>query len=206
MILKGFKFGLLLQIALGPVCLFIFQTAISEGFYNAFFGVLGVTLADALYIFAASLGMGKLLKKSEKTKISMHLFGSIVVILFGLNITLGVLGYSILPSINFYSSLNSDSSFFKAFFLTSSNPLTILFWAGIFSTKIIEDNLNKSELLSFASGAVLSTLIFLTLISFGGNIAKIFFNTIIINILNFLVGLALIFFGLKRIKLKKQTA
>ncbi len=35
MLFKGYKFGMLLQIAVGPVCLFIFQAAASAGFATA---------------------------------------------------------------------------------------------------------------------------------------------------------------------------
>lgn len=35
MFLKGFKFGMLLQLAIGPICLFIFQTSITKGFFVA---------------------------------------------------------------------------------------------------------------------------------------------------------------------------
>lgn len=40
MIFNGFKFGLLLQIAIGPVCLLIFQLAAMNGFFVAMTGVL----------------------------------------------------------------------------------------------------------------------------------------------------------------------
>ena len=30
---KGFKFGMILQIAIGPICLFVFQTACKSGFF-----------------------------------------------------------------------------------------------------------------------------------------------------------------------------
>ena len=68
MIWKGFRFGLLLQIAVGPICLFIFQTAAGSGFWIAEIGVLGVTIVDVFYILAAILGIGFILTKYKKTK------------------------------------------------------------------------------------------------------------------------------------------
>ncbi|WP_321063601.1 hypothetical protein [Terrisporobacter sp.] len=32
-IFRGFKFGMILQIAIGPICIFIFQTACKYGFF-----------------------------------------------------------------------------------------------------------------------------------------------------------------------------
>jgi len=52
MLIKGFRFGMILQIAVGPLCLFIFQTAVTSGFFTAMIGVMGVALVDALYILA----------------------------------------------------------------------------------------------------------------------------------------------------------
>ena len=48
MIAKGFRFGLLLQFALGPMTLLIFQIAVASGFAVAIQGVVGVTLVDGL--------------------------------------------------------------------------------------------------------------------------------------------------------------
>lgn len=42
MIFKGFKFGILLQFAVGPVCLYLFQTAVSFGLQPALIGIFGV--------------------------------------------------------------------------------------------------------------------------------------------------------------------
>lgn len=68
MIIKGFKFGMLLQIAVGPICLFVFQTAAAHGFTSAMSGVIGVTLIDALYILAAICGLGTLIEHYKNFK------------------------------------------------------------------------------------------------------------------------------------------
>lgn len=74
-LIKGFKFGMLLQIAIGPVCIFIFQTACKYGFFMGERGVLAVALIDALYIFAAIWGVGSLIEKNEKAKNYLKFFG-----------------------------------------------------------------------------------------------------------------------------------
>ncbi len=65
MIFKGFKFGMLLQLAIGPVCIFIFQMASSKGFYTAETGVLGATLIDGLFIFAATIGISSIIERQN---------------------------------------------------------------------------------------------------------------------------------------------
>lgn len=74
---EGLKFGLLLQFAVGPMCIMVFNTAKNSGFLMALTLVLVITLVDAFYILLASLGVSKLLEK-EKTKKIFKVVGSIV--------------------------------------------------------------------------------------------------------------------------------
>jgi len=200
MIFKGFKFGMLLQLAVGPVCLFVFNTAISSGFLFAEFGVLGVVFTDALFILLAILGVGQILEKSTKIKKIISYFGGLVLVIFGLSFILSSYGISILPNINILKEVTSKNIFLKAIILTGSNPLGIIFWAGVFSAKVIEENMNKKDIYSFGTGACLSTLFFLTLVAFGGSLATNFLPTNIITFLNVIVGIILILFGLKTFK------
>jgi threonine/homoserine/homoserine lactone efflux protein len=197
MIYKGFRFGLLLQIAIGPVCLFIFQTAIASGFFTAETGVLAVVLVDAFFIFAAILGMGTLINRFSKTKAILKYFGAFVLILFGLSNILGVFNISFLPGLNLSPSVHSRNIFITMLLLTLSNPLTILFWAGVFSTKLVEENFKQNEVYLFGCGAVLSTAFFLTGVALIGSLVNTFINEEFIMILNLAVGLVLILFGVK---------
>ena len=58
--LSGLKFGMLLQLAIGPMCLIVFNTAKNSSFLLAFTLVLVITLVDAFYIILAGLGVSKL--------------------------------------------------------------------------------------------------------------------------------------------------
>ncbi len=199
MLIKGFKFGMLLQIAVGPVCLFIFGSSVENGFWQAMQGVAAVTLVDSLFIIGAILGMAAILEKKEGAKTFFKYFGASILILFGLQTLLGVFGLSILPDINLFRSVSSGSAFPKVLLLTLSNPLTIMFWAGVFSSKIVEDGLGRKEMYLFGAGAVLSTLLFMTFVSALGSVAGIFIPEAAMSVLNGLVGLILIGFGLRTV-------
>ena len=191
---------MLLQIAIGPVSIFILQTAISSNFITAEAGVLAAVLIDALYIILAILGLGTLLEKSDKAKKLLSIFGAIILILFGLASILGAFRISFLPSLDLASDLDSDSVFINVSLLTLSSPLTIIFWAGVFSTRMAEENMNRKEMYLFGTGAVSSTAFFQTLIAFSGSLLNSFINDSVINIFNAIVGLVLIFFGFKTFK------
>lgn len=202
MILKGFKFGMLLQFAIGPVCIFIFQMASLKGFFSAETGVFGAALIDGLYIIAAILGIGPIINRTN-IKFLLKIISVTVVLIFGFSTIIGQFDVSIFPRFRIYNSISSyDNVFIRAVILTISSPLTIIFWASIFSTKILEESLKRKSLYQFGFGAILATIFFLTLVVFIGSIAKVFFQDYIIKILNIMVGFVLIFFSI-RISLKK---
>lgn len=197
MIFEGFKFGMLLQIAIGPVCMYIFSLGIGQSFWRAESGVLGVVLADAFYIALAILGISSFVKK-KKIQDGFNIFGALIIILFGMELFLGYFGVSILPKMNIFGDSSSSSPFIKAFLLTGANPMTILFWIGVFTTRTNEANFTKKSTLLFAFGALLATLFFLTLIVFLGSITNNFLSQQVLALLNSGVGVILIYFGIKK--------
>lgn len=60
--IRGLRLGIILQLSIGPVCLFILQTAIARGITEALKAVLAVVLVDAFYILLALYGLGTCLK------------------------------------------------------------------------------------------------------------------------------------------------
>lgn len=196
MIFKGFKFGMLLQFAIGPVCIFIFQIASSKGFYIAETGVLGATLIDGIFIFAAIVGISSIIEK-QNIKLTLKIFGAVVLFIFGLSTILNQFNINFLPSLSIQNTSNTNNAFFHSLIITASNPLTIVFWSGVFLSKISEENMKKKDIYLFAFGALLSTIFFLTLISLSGNFANSFLSTEIIQTLNIIIGFLLIYFSIK---------
>lgn len=196
MIFKGFKFGMLLQFAIGPVTVFILQTSTINGFYIAELGVLGVALIDGLFITIAILGIASVID-NKNVKMALKAFGSIILFIFGLSTVLCQFNINFLPSFNLQNNISSINVFIHAVILTAVNPLTILFWAGVFSTKIIEENMVKSDIYIFAFGALMSTIIFLTIIALIGNFTKLYFPSGLVQALNLLVGFLLVYFSFR---------
>lgn len=196
MLYKGFKFGMLLQFAIGPVCVFIFQMASLKGFYNAEIGVLGVVLIDGVFIIVALLGIASIIGR-KNIRVCLKIFGSAILFVFGFSTVLNQFKISLLPSFSINDLFIPNNVFIRAIILTTSNPLTILFWAGVFSTKVSEENMKRKEIYLFGFGALLSTILFLTLIALVGSFAKVFFSPNVIQILNAIVGFLLIYFSIR---------
>lgn len=199
---SGLKFGLLLQIAVGPMCLMVFNTAKNIGFLVALSLVLAIALVDAFYIVLASIGVSKLLEKENVNK-TFKIIGSIVLIVFGANTILNVFGINIIPGLNLKPT--STNIFIQGLILTLSNPITIVFWGSVLTTKIIEDRLEKKELIIFSFGLVSATLIFLSVVAVLGTILSNFIPANISNILNVIVGILIIFFGIKMLVKKDNN-
>lgn len=200
--IAGLKFGLLLQFAVGPMCLMVFNTAQNSGLLVALSLVLAIALVDAFYIVLASLGASNLLKKNN-IKNAVKIIGSVVLIFFGINIILNIFGINIIPGLNLKP--NSSNAFIQGLVLTLSNPITIVFWGSVLTTKIIEENFKKKELIIFSIGLVSATLFFLSIVAILGMILSNFIPDIISKILNLIVGILIIGFGIKLL-FKKEEA
>jgi Putative threonine efflux protein len=196
MIYRGFKFGMLLQLAIGPICLMVFNTSTTYGFFMGLSLVLSVTLIDGLYIALSGFGVAVIINK-KKIKSIIKILGCIVLVLFGVNTITEVFNLPLLPNLKLFSNVTVQNIFIQGLLLTASNPLTIIFWSGVFSTQVSENDLSKEQLILFGFGCVLSTLLFLTAVAYCGSILSGFFSHIIIQILNVTVGVIMVFYGVK---------
>lgn len=199
---KGFKFGMLLQIAVGPVCLTILQYSMKYGFTRTVPGVIAAALVDAIFILFAIIGVGAILNEFKKLKTGITYFGSAVLFYFGLSNILGAFNISVMPQLNLH--IDNNNIFITILILTLSNPLTILFWTGVFSIKLVEENKTKSSLYLFGLGALLSTVLSLSIVASLGSFLKMIMVEDFIVLLNILVGILLIGFSVKTL-LNKNT-
>jgi threonine/homoserine/homoserine lactone efflux protein len=191
---KGFLFGITLQIAVGPVCLFILSTASIQGFLNAEVGVIGVTLIDGLYIVSAIMGFSKLLNTSWSKKY-LGYFGVTVLALFGIKMIFDSIHNFDLSFSNSMVTGNFLKTFLTVLVLTGSNPLTIIFWTGVFSSRIGSRADNKESVFYFSIGCILSTVIFLSTVAFIGSVLSLTMPIKFILILNATVGGGLLLFA-----------
>ena len=193
MLYKGFSFGMLLQIAIGPVCIFIFQSAVAMGFVPAFKGVLGVAVTDGSEIILAILGTAAILDRNPKLKKFFSIFSGFIVLFFGCNTIVSAFSSTL------FTAVLSENMFVAAIALAASNPLTILFWAGVFSARISSGDMTNQDMWVFGAGCVLSTIILLTGVAFAGNLTAISIPDSFINVLNIISGAAISAFAVKNI-------
>ena len=202
MLFRGIRFGMLLQIAIGPMCVLVFNTASTQGLVSALVLTCAIALIDALYITLAGIGISRFLESAKAKKV-MKILGGSVLVLFGLNMALGILDMSFLPSLSLAHVMPGYGIFLTGLLLTASNPLTIVFWGGVFTTQISPENIQRRQLALFGAGCVLATLLFMSMVSLLGLVVNHFLTDTMIRVLNSIVGLMIIFFGI-RLLVKKD--
>jgi threonine/homoserine/homoserine lactone efflux protein len=196
---------MLLQLAIGPVCIYIFNLSSNKGFLSAEAGVIAVTIIDVLYVTMAILGISAFIKNQGAQKL-FKILGTTVITYFGLSIISGAFGINILPEINLFAGNKVSSSVIQVLLLTASNPLTILFFVGVFSAKTAEANMSKINVIVFATGTVTATPVFMTMIALIGAITHNFLPAFVLNLLNILTGSVLIYLAITKFHLLSNSS
>lgn len=196
--LRGLGTGLILQLAIGPVFIFIANIAFQRGLMSALSAVIAVTIVDYLYIILAIIGIGKILEK-DKIKKAFAIISSVILVIFGLLMVEKGIGFVQNNTQGAIIDKGLRESFISSFVLTISSPLTIVFWTSVFSAKTLEYSMNKKELTVFGFASGFATFLFLGLSITVLSLIKTVIPDRLIQILNILVGLLLIGYGVKNI-------
>ena len=192
---KGFRFGMFLQLAVGPVCLMVLNTSATYGFGAGLPLIAAIVCVDAAYIALSAAGIAAVMDRPCIRSVS-GVLGCLILIAFGANMAIEAFEPSLQTTM--LSAAPTDKDWFaRGLLLTASNPLTIVFWGGVFATEAAKNSWNQKQLFLFGTGCVVSTLFFLTLISLLGNFLGEFSSPSFLRTLNLLVGISLIFFGLR---------
>lgn len=193
---KGLRFGMILQLAVGPVSLLVFNASLSEGINHGFLVVWAAVVVDTAFIFLSFFGISSLIDK-PKVRFFMKTISGVMLILFGLNSLITVFEFSLLPDLSILPRISTTNPFLQGILLTASNPLTIIFWSSLLTKQVIENQYDNQGLAMFAAGCILATIIFLSFVAILGSLATQFLSEQIISLLNVFVGAVLLFFGVK---------
>ena len=200
-IIDGFKFGMVPQLIIGPICLLVFHTAENNGFFFSIPLIILIAIIDVFYISCACLGVQKLLEgKKKRVKNIIQIIGAVILIVFGINTILNVFNINVIPGFTIVP--NTQNILLKGFIIGITNPITIIFWGSVLTTKFLEDKMKKKEQVLFCIGIILSTLFFLSIVAFLGATVSHLISNIIRIILNIGIGFYMIIFGFQRLRNK----
>ncbi|MDR0956683.1 MAG: LysE family transporter [Endomicrobium sp.] len=196
---SGLKIGLLLQIGgIGPICMIVFRLSLSLPVSRLLIGIIGITLADFIYVSFSVFSISAIMKKMQHYQRVFDVIVGCVLIIFGvLFITTGHVINS--------DSLQGHDLFLGLFGLTIVNPITIIFIMGIFSLELSKRSMSLRESSVFALGFLLATPLFMIFIVFVGCFIGKILPVLVVHTLNSIMGFVLVFLGLKNIFLKNKN-
>ncbi|MED1798161.1 LysE family translocator [Brevibacillus porteri] len=193
---NGLLFGMMLQLSVGPVCLGVLHRSMTRRFRDALMMVLGVALVDAVYMVGAVGGLSLLLQ-IHWVKQMVLIMGALILTWFGIQTLRAIKGRGVHEQAPVQHAPSGRNSFWHGVLLTLANPLTILFWAGVFGSLLASGTfVHSTELFLFATGCLLSTLLFLGLVALLATYLARFFRPGWLNVFHGLSGVFFIGFAI----------
>jgi L-lysine exporter family protein LysE/ArgO len=186
--------GLSLAAPIGPVNAAQLDKGIKGGFLHAWFVGLGAMVVDVLYMMLVYLGVVQFLE-APFMKTFLWLFGFFVLTYTGIE---SLIGAGKLELNQKRGNETLAKSFMSGFFMSLSNPLTILFWLGIYGSVLANTatTYGFNQLLLYSGAIILGVLLWdITMAGIASSFRN-FLNTKILIIISVLSGLSLIGFGL----------
>lgn len=187
--------GISLAAPIGPVNAAQLNKGIKNGFLHAWLVGLGATVADAIYMLLVFVGVVHFLEQPFMQTF-LWLFGFFVLVYTGYESLLGAREVATLAN-EIRVNVSYFGSFFSGFIISLFNPLTILFWLGIFGSilaKTVKNNDLETIILYSAAIFIGITLWDVTMALLASNLRKFLTNRLLVGI-SILSGLSLIGFG-----------
>ncbi len=186
--------GLSLAAPIGPINAAQMDKSIKHGFLNAWVLGLGSVIADIIYMLLVFLGFSQFIE-IPIVKMFLWLFGFFVLVYTGVEGLIGA-GKIVLSNGNRDASLSK--SFFTGFFMSISNPLTILFWLGIYGSVLAKTATMyvHTELLYFSSAIILGLVIWDVCMAAVASSFRKLLTTKLLTIITIISSISLIGFGL----------
>ncbi|MEK4486567.1 LysE family transporter [Psychrobacillus sp. FSL H8-0484] len=190
-----FILGVSLAAPIGPVKATLLNTGIKNGFFHAWFFGLGAIATDILYMLMVYFGVGQFID-NPFMKTFLWSFGFFVLMYTGIENLLTLHTISMDPK--FRKVIRLRHSFLAGFLLALLNPLTILFWLGIYGSILVGGggSLTGFEVILFSITILLGiTLVDLTMATISSGSRKLLSNSFLKTI-SIISSISMIGFGI----------
>ncbi|MBI5346499.1 MAG: LysE family translocator [Chlamydiae bacterium] len=192
-LLKGIILGFCIAAPVGPIGLLCIRRTLQYGRLSGLMSGLGAAFADTIYGFIAAFGLTAISNLLLKNQLFLKFFGGCFLIYLGLKTFLSK------PAENsnkvFHSNLTSD--FVSTFFLTITNPMTILSFVAIFAgVGLSEESENYFNSSFLVSGVFLGSAIWWLILSEVVTFFRKKLSQKVFGWINRIAGLLIALFGL----------
>jgi threonine/homoserine/homoserine lactone efflux protein len=194
-LLEGVLLGLTLAIMLGPAFFTLLQTAIHRGFRSGAILAAGIFLSDLSLVLLARYGASRIIG-DESNYLYFGIIGGIILVAFGVyTFTRKVVPAAEEGEPDIF--LPSPFTYLvKGYVLNITNPFLWLFWLSVVVSVSSNYGVNTTQLWVFFSGLLGTVLVTDLLKSFAAGLIKGFLTHRILTIVNRVVGIFLMLFGL----------
>lgn len=187
--------GISMAAPIGPVKSVLLNTGIKNGFFHAWFFSLGALTTDILYMCIVYFGVGQFID-SPLMKIILWSFGCFVLLYTGIENLLSL--HKIEMNLKSGKRVRLRKSMLSGFFMSLLNPLTILFWLGIYGSILANTaGVSTGYQIIINSIAILVGIILVDFImSFLSSGARRLLSTKLLKIVSLISSIIMIGFGI----------
>lgn len=186
--------GLSLAAPIGPINAAQIDRGIRNGFFHAWFIGIGAIMADGIYMLIVYIGVVQFLDTAFM-KTFLWSFGSFVLIYSGME---SLINAGKLNRTDQRSKEPLYKSFISGFLMSLSNPLTILFWLGIYGSILAKTaaSSNSSQLIIYSLAIFIGLLLWDIMMAGISSSFRKYVTSSLLVFISFFSGLSLIGFGI----------
>lgn len=158
LLFQGIFLGVIVSVPVGPVNVICLQGTVQHGKLYGFKSTIGGTLADSIYAAIAILGLNVFISFVNKNQFIFEMGSSLVILTFG---AILLLNKTVKNEWKKQATpVRCIGNSVKSFFLTISNPLTVLFFVAYLANfKISGGSLNYMLTICFVMGVVIGSML-----------------------------------------------
>ena len=203
-VFKGIQLGIVLAFLVGPVFFTIIQTSVEKGFWNGALVALGVSLSDVLYVTICYFGLFQFLNDAGSKK-NMAYAGGAILIGFGLYHLIVKARRAKLVSFHSEAETRPLKYILKGFVINGITPMVFIFWIGTISIATIDFGYSKGiEFFIFFTALLITVLATDVTKAFLADRLRRLITHRFLLIMNIVVGICLIAFGLRLLLMAKN--
>lgn len=180
---------------IGPVKTILINTGFKHGFFHAWFFSLGGLTTDIIYMLVVYFGVGKFID-SLLLKTILWFFGCFVLLFTGIKTLLSL--HKIEMDLISGKRPRFRNSILSGFLMSLLNPLTILFWIGIYGSILAKTAGNSSvyEILLNSIAILLGIVLVDFLLSFISSVCHKLLSTKVLIPVSLVSSIMMINFGI----------
>jgi threonine/homoserine/homoserine lactone efflux protein len=190
--LRGLIIGFSIAAPVGPIGILCIRRTLSEGRASGFLSGLGAATADALYGCVAGFGLTMISTFLVDQRFWIQLVGGVFLLALGVKTLRSVPAERAAAA----SGVGLTASYLSTLFLTLTNPMTILSFAGIFAALGVADTAGDfAAAASLVLGVFFGSAAWWLLLSGGVGVLREKLSAGLLSWTNRLSGVILLVFG-----------